>query len=136
MWDLTNGTIGTITSMNKRNINYDPFGWISPVPCLFTNMNTDWTDDSFSLIPIDYKFITTGQKSLSNKDAGFLRRKERVVPFDFTYAYAITTHKAQGSEWDKVLVFVENWPRGEEAIRWLYTAITRAKEKVVIVVED
>ena len=136
LWDLTNGTIGTITSMEKRNINYNPFYWINPVSCLYTNMNTDWTDDSFSLIPIDYKFITTGQKSLSNKDAGFLRKKERVVPFDFTYAYAITTHKAQGSEWDKVLVFVENWPRGEEAVRWLYTAITRAKEKVVIVVED
>ena len=50
------------------------------------------------------------------------------------YAYGITCHKAQGSEWDKVLVFEERFPFSEEEhMRWLYTAITRAKEKLVIV---
>ena len=55
-------------------------------------------------------------------------------PFDFAYAYAITTHKAQGSEWDKVLVVEERFPFDkEEHIKWLYTAATRAKEKLVII---
>ena len=44
--------------------------------------------------------------------------------------YALTCHSSQGSEWDGVLVVVENSLRAlpdEERIRWLYTAVTRAK---------
>ena len=56
-----------------------------------------------------------------------------LVPKDFLYAYAITVHKAQGSEWDKVLVYEENFPFNKiEHARWLYTAATRAAEKLVI----
>lgn len=51
----------------------------------------------------------------------------------FEYAYAITCHKAQGSEFDFVIVFDESWVFGEEKDRWLYTAITRAKEKLLII---
>jgi hypothetical protein len=46
------------------------------------------------------------------------------------YGYCITTHKAQGSEWDKVIVMNQiagSW----EAKRWQYTAITRAAEKLM-----
>ena len=48
------------------------------------------------------------------------------------YGYAITVHKAQGSQFDKVLVYDDCWLQGEEYRRWLYTAITRAVDKVVI----
>ena len=51
----------------------------------------------------------------------------------FEFAYAITCHKAQGSEFDFVVVFDESWVFGEESGRWLYTAITRAKEKLLII---
>lgn len=51
----------------------------------------------------------------------------------FEFAYAITCHKAQGSEFDFVVVFDEAWAFGEERHRWLYTAITRAKDKLLIV---
>lgn len=51
----------------------------------------------------------------------------------FEFAYAITCHKAQGSEFDFVIVFDESWAFGEERSRWLYTAITRAKEKLLII---
>ena len=47
------------------------------------------------------------------------------------YAYAITCHKAQGSEWDRVLI-VDEWKWGDED-RWLYTAVTRASKEVRIV---
>lgn len=46
------------------------------------------------------------------------------------YGYAITCHKAQGSEWDDVLV-VEDWTPKESADRWRYTAATRAKKNLV-----
>lgn len=48
----------------------------------------------------------------------------------FTYGYAATVHKAQGSEWGTVEVVETPWARaGEEETRrrWLYTCITRAK---------
>ena len=51
----------------------------------------------------------------------------------FEFAYAITCHKAQGSEFEFVIVFDESWAFGEEGNRWLYTAITRAKEKLLII---
>jgi exodeoxyribonuclease-5 len=66
---------------------------------------------------------------------GVLRRlkvvaEEPICRFEF--AYAVTCHKAQGSEFDFVIVFDEGWVFGEERDRWLYTAITRAKEKLLI----
>ena len=51
----------------------------------------------------------------------------------FEFAYAITCHKAQGSEFDSVVVFDEGWLFGEDRYRWLYTAITRAKKRLIIV---
>lgn len=58
---------------------------------------------------------------------------------EFDYAYAITCHKSQGSQWDKVLVHDESGifgRDGEEDVpaRWLYTAATRAAEALIIVV--
>jgi exodeoxyribonuclease V len=52
-------------------------------------------------------------------------------PFD--YGYAITCHKAQGSEFDAVLVFDESAVFREASRKWLYTAITRAAERVTVV---
>jgi ATP-dependent exoDNAse (exonuclease V) alpha subunit len=48
--------------------------------------------------------------------------------------YCLTAHKAQGSEWDDVLVVIEPSIRylSFEGRRWLYTAITRAKKNVRI----
>ena len=53
---------------------------------------------------------------------------------DFTYGYCITCHKAQGSQWNKVLVIEERFPFDkEEHARWLYTACTRAIDRLVII---
>ena len=43
------------------------------------------------------------------------------------YGYAITCHKAQGSEWKKVLIDPQ-YNYGNH--QWLYTAVTRASEEV------
>lgn len=55
---------------------------------------------------------------------------------EFEYAYAITVHKSQGSQWDNVLVFDQkdcfsNWSLKDRQ-RWLYTGITRAAERVTV----
>jgi exodeoxyribonuclease-5 len=46
------------------------------------------------------------------------------------YAYAITAHKAQGSEWSDVLVLEES---PQDYARWMYTAVTRARERLIVV---
>ena len=51
-------------------------------------------------------------------------------PFD--HAYALSVHKAQGSQWDSVLVLDESRVFREDASTWLYTALTRASERVVV----
>jgi len=48
-----------------------------------------------------------------------------------TWGYCITAHKSQGSEWPSVLVLNEGW--GKEKVNWLYTAVTRAEDKVCII---
>lgn len=52
---------------------------------------------------------------------------------EFDYGYALTCHKSQGSQWNDVLIFDESYVFRADAQRWLYTAITRAAEKVTIV---
>jgi exodeoxyribonuclease V len=57
------------------------------------------------------------------------------APHPFDYAYCVTAHKAQGSEWDKVLVFEQHCPHWEHA-RWAYTAASRAKLSLAWVADE
>jgi len=52
---------------------------------------------------------------------------------DFDYGYALTVHKAQGSQWNEVVLFDESFAFRDTRSRWLYTAITRAAERLTIV---
>lgn len=51
------------------------------------------------------------------------------------YSYAITCHKSQGGQWKNVFVECPYLPDGPDRdfFRWLYTALTRAKEKLYLV---
>ena len=50
------------------------------------------------------------------------------------YGYAITCHKSQGSEWNKVFVNFSGMCRlDDSALRWCYTAITRTRSKLFVV---
>lgn len=60
--------------------------------------------------------------------------RERRKWDEFTFGWALTCHKAQGSQWDNVIVFDEGGAFREDAAKWTYTAITRAAEKVTVVV--
>lgn len=52
---------------------------------------------------------------------------------DFDFGYALTVHKAQGSQWNNIYLFDESWAFKDMRERWLYTAITRAAETLTIV---
>ncbi len=51
----------------------------------------------------------------------------------FDYGYALTVHKAQGSQWDSVCLFDESGNFSTDRARWLYTGLTRAAEKITVV---
>jgi exodeoxyribonuclease-5 len=53
---------------------------------------------------------------------------------EFTYGYALTVHKAQGSQWDRVTLFDESYAFREHRARWLYTGLTRAAQAITVVV--
>ncbi|MCK5608220.1 AAA family ATPase [Candidatus Pacearchaeota archaeon] len=55
---------------------------------------------------------------------------------EFDYGYALTVHKSQGSEWDKVLIFDESGAFGRDGHKWLYTAVTRAAKEIKVVTKD
>ena len=51
---------------------------------------------------------------------------------EFTYGYALTVHKAQGSQWDNVLLIDESATFGQDRARHLYTGLTRAAQRITV----
>lgn len=134
-WALTNGSIGIIESYNHQYLYYPKWIYEGAVNYMETTMGLD-DGDAFTGIPIDTQSIITGTPTLNGKTRYLIKKsnKDAIIPYEFAYAYAITCHKSQGSEWDKVLVFEERFPfDSEEHKRWLYTAATRASKKLVII---
>ncbi|MCH8555153.1 MAG: AAA family ATPase [Schleiferiaceae bacterium] len=71
--------------------------------------------------------------------ASVAKRKLREDPYinalQVKFSYAITCHKAQGGQWEHVLIEQAWLPTGEidrDYLRWLYTALTRSKGKVYL----
>lgn len=116
---LMNGQMGTVKFMKKYRSN-------------LYNIYLDLDDDRFlynNLVCVEgfNKESTNGIKFPS-----FKGRKKDIDIMEF--GYCISVHKSQGSEWPRVVVFEErnNYWTPEYYKRWLYTAVTRAKEKLVI----
>jgi len=70
----------------------------------------------------------------------FFEGAEGELPFslrresdEFDYGYALTVHKAQGSQWDHVMLFDESFAFREHRARWLYTGLTRAARRLTVV---
>jgi exodeoxyribonuclease V len=51
----------------------------------------------------------------------------------FTFGYALTVHKAQGSQWNNVVLFDESAVFRDDRSRWLYTGLTRAAKTLTVV---
>jgi exodeoxyribonuclease V len=59
-----------------------------------------------------------------------MRRRDHA---EVGYAWAVTAHKSQGSQWNSVMVFDESAAFGNNAHRWKYTSLTRASKQLVVV---
>jgi exodeoxyribonuclease V len=53
---------------------------------------------------------------------------------EFDYGYVLTVHKAQGSQWNDVVLFDESFAFPDSRERWLYTGVTRAAKRLTVVV--
>jgi len=79
----------------------------------------------------DYDDIETKKEKLEK-----LRLNPHLNALQVKFAYAITTHKAQGGQWPTVFIdhgFLHDEQIDISFIRWLYTALTRATEKVYLI---
>ncbi len=77
-------------------------------------------------VEVPHEFFCGDEKNLDWRD---LKRVDQ-----FTYGRALTVHKAQGSQWDNLLLFDESSVFRLDARKHLYTGITRAAERVTVVV--
>ena len=129
---LINGTIGYFTSdVRKRIMALPPLH--KTIPIINGSVKTE-TGSLFYPLTMDEKLFSTGEKALTPQEEYSLFKKRTIPPFEFTYGYAITYWKSQGSEFDKVLAIEESFPFDREThIKALYTACTRAKEKLVLI---
>ena len=137
---LINGTIGILQNSFKtwREIPRFIPSNIRKFDILVGDLVVPETRDMYTMVDMDRKMIVTGEKccdwKLSYKLGKLKHKLGEIVPKEFTYAYAVTAHKAQGSEWPKVVVLEEQFPFDKtEHAKWLYTACTRASEKLVLV---
>ena len=140
---LVNGTVGYLK--NKYNTFLD-------IPYYLTKerknkklnlINAEFisdTEENYGTLSMDKQFFLTGESGLDYKTS-YLMGKDKhfrsCIPNQFTYGYAITGWKAQGSEWENVLVIEEGFPYNkEEHKQFLYTCATRASKKLVIIKKD
>lgn len=75
-----------------------------------------------------YDDLTSEENDNKSKSLG----RSLITRFD--YGYCISCHAAQGSEFDSVLVIDESDTFRQNASRWLYTAVTRAKDKLILLI--
>lgn len=125
-----------------KNEEVSGFYFINGVQCI---AESDTTDD-FGTLNIDMLYEGSHLKDVpfygyhcaSNYKDNILEIPwyERKELREFDFSYAITCHKAQGSEWDDVIVIDDRMNAGDSKFRkrWLYTACTRAAKTLTLVV--
>jgi exodeoxyribonuclease V len=119
-YNIVNGMMGYITDAPKpSNIKQ------AALDTYQVNVKPDFLNGKFTTLEIPRQDFTGESLKLS-----IHQRKYDINRM--TYGDAITCHKSQGSSWDSVLVW--NEPFGDEPWRWTYTAITRARNKLVLAI--
>jgi len=134
---IANGIIGNIvTEFNENNvIDCLAYSDLSKETKLKHLIRVDFKPD---FIPKEsntrYEKINICLDTLQFDDEKPFITAPRNLIIYMNYGYAITTHSSQGSEWDNVVVYNDFTWNKELNQRYLYTAITRAKNNLVIVI--
>ncbi len=84
-----------------------------------------------------YEEVMKDYENESTKYKKFQKVKENEYfnALQVKFSYAITCHKSQGGQWNTVFIEQPYLPDGinRDYVRWLYTAITRAKDKLYLI---
>lgn len=115
---IYNGMLGTIDFIDKKNEDW-----------YFAEINLDEEKNLYGGL------ISTKQFN-SKETLNFANQGTRLIKGDlFDFGYALTVHKAQGTQGKKVILFEERFPQSsdDDWRRWLYTAVTRAEEELYII---
>lgn len=113
---LINGLIGYVTDIDLESISDYT---------MKIDFKPEFMDNEFKNVTLDRIYM-----GLFPNDKRFYRSNYH----KFEYGYAITCHLSQGSQYNRVLVFNESFGTAEERRKWLYTAVTRAIDKVTILI--
>lgn len=125
---LYNGTLWTVAAL-KRSGDENVF------KLQVTSMDEMRGKDPRTItVTIARSSLEENSKSLAVDKTRALRIDERGLDH-FAYANALTVHKGQGSQWDRVFLFDERSTFPKYAQQWLYTGITRAAERITIVTQ-
>jgi exodeoxyribonuclease V len=84
-------------------------------------------------LEVDGRIISALNAVVEDVDGDFNELRHEDTHSPFALAYAATVHKAQGSEWDHVLIVDEFRGAEDERRSFLYTGITRAAKRVTMV---
>ncbi len=94
------------------------------------SLSFDQSNKLYEEVMKDYEHLTTKYAKFQK-----VKTNEFFNGLQVKFSYAITCHKSQGGQWNTVFIEQPYLPDGidEDYIRWLYTAITRAKDKLYLI---
>ena len=113
---LINGLIGYVVDIDLETISKDS---------MVLDFKPDFLDECFKNVVLDRVFMKLTPQEKKYYKTDFTK---------FEYGYAITCHLSQGSQYNKVVVFYEFMHDYEYATKWLYTAVTRAIDELIVVI--
>ena len=111
----------------------DPFETTLLLDTLHANtasLSQEQSQQLYQKVNEDYAHITSKYKRLQK-----VKENPCFNALQVKYSYAITCHKSQGGQWREVFVEMPYLPEGPSVAfyRWLYTALTRAQEKLYLI---
>lgn len=123
-------------SVKVRMIDYPdlvPFDTIVLLDTLSSesaSMTYEQSNRLYQEVLLDYQDEITAYRRMQK-----VKNNEYFNALQIKFAYAVTCHKSQGGQWNTVFIEQPYLPHGidKDYMRWLYTALTRAKEKVYLI---
>jgi exodeoxyribonuclease V len=120
---LTNGMVGFIEAFDLHSYNIASKN-------IRVDFRPDFLDAEYTDIDLNLEYLLTEDGLLKDRISNLYYSSGNL----FEWGHVITCHLAQGSQYDNILVIDEKMWNKEFQKKWLYTAITRAKEGIVLVV--
>ena len=95
------------------------------------SLNSEDSNKLFLSVQEDYMDIRNKKERLKK-----MREDPYLNALQVKFAYSVTCHKAQGGQWKNVFIdkgYVTEEMVDMEYLRWLYTAVTRASERLYLI---